>query len=549
MARFQDVFKSKNKLFFAVNEALDCLGLPHEEFQISLTKNPKFGHFATNVGLVLAKKLGKDREKLAQQIAETIPLKKYSLQKIEVESPGFINFFVDEFFFCQTINDLIEKTGKVVWEPKAEKVLIEFVSANPTGLAHIGHARNMVVGSILSRVFELCGWEVVREYYINDGGVQVTNLASSVLAYFFELVDPTFRVDTESLAYKGEDIQCCAKALFESSKEKLLSLNKNQQTDFATKFGVNYFLEEIKKDALLLNCAFDVFTSELSLREKGKVEEVFQKLKSLGCVYQKDGAWFLASSKQGEDEKDRVLRKSNGEFTYITPDIAYHFDKLTRYPNLMLALNIWGSDHIGYVPRLKSSLKFLNLPLEKLEIVTLQQVRLLKEGKEFKMSKRAGNTVFVRELVEVLGPDAAIFFLAAYSTNSTINVDVEFASKRTLDNPVFALQYSYARACQLLKKSGKSGFRLKSLSNPEAVRVVQTILEFPQVLHDVVRTLKPELLCYFGLKMAQNFNSFYSLVPVIGSKTEESLLAVVKAFELTQKQVLMLLGLTIKEEV
>ncbi|WP_029513558.1 arginine--tRNA ligase [Mycoplasmopsis primatum] len=508
------------------------------EKEVLLIEPKGHANFTTN--LAMGNK-GKNPQELAQKIVESINTKQFGLSRIEVAGPGFINFYIAGESFIDGINQIIE-LGSNYGKGKNKGLLnIEFVSANPTGFLHVGHARNAAIGSAVANIVEFSGITVTREYYINDAGNQINMLANSVWARYQQLFDSEYPMPEES--YKGEDIVWAAKKFKDIYGDKY----KGQELsgDLLEKIkveAVDMFLEKIKIDLKNFGVWFDIFFSERSLYDNNasKIKEAISDLKN---TYEKDGATWIQSTIHGDD-KDRVLIKSDGSYTYFTPDIAYHRIKFKRTGKGATIMNVWGADHSGYIKRMECAMEDLGLGADKLVVLCMQLVRLVKNGAEFKMSKRRGTSFFLTDFVDMVGKDSARFILLDRTYNSKLDFDIDIATSKNNDNPVILVQYANARAYSLIQKSS---FKNKKpvaslLSNETDQKLISTLLEFPEIIQKSADKYVTHLLTQYLVRLAKEFNSWYSNSPkIIGQANEESMIALVKAVNITLENGLKLL--------
>ncbi|RLB07185.1 MAG: arginine--tRNA ligase, partial [Deltaproteobacteria bacterium] len=395
---------------------------------------------------------------------------------------------------------------------KGKKVIIEFVSANPTGPLHIGHARGAALGDSLSRIMDFLGYRVTKEFYINDAGQQIRLLGESIYSRYKQLSEPDYPFPENG--YHGEYIIELAQMI--SKETDLSSMPKEEAVRFCAERGKEIMLEQIKKDLEAFKVSFDTWFSEKSLYESGLLSKTLNELKNKGLLYEKDGAVWIKTSQFGDD-KDRVLRKSDGQFTYFASDIAYHLDKKKR--GFDQAINIWGADHHGYIPRLKAALVSQGFPEDWLRVLLIQLVKLWKEGKEVKMSKRSGEFITFRELMDEVGVDAMRFVFLTKSHDSTLDCDIDLVKTQDAENPVYYVQYAHARICSILRKAKERGisFRtpdieeLSCLKLPEEIELIRNVVEFPYVLKEIALHLEPHRLTYYLTSLASVFHRYFNL--------------------------------------
>ncbi len=478
-------------------------------FEIEVPKKREFGDFSTNLALVLSKVLRKPPKEVANLLIHNFfhPL----FSKIEIAGPGFINFFIDD----ESLKELLKEKSKdfdTFLSPKAKvvkKIFLEYVSANPTGPLHVGHGRGACIGSSLANILKALGHHVHQEFYINDAGAQLKNLGYSIILRAREIKGE--KVEYGKDCYLGEYVTNLAEAFIKENKDNLELSEENIKK--ASEFGKKIVLEWIEQDLRDFGVNFDFYQSEKQLFDEGFVDNSIKELKDKGLVYEKDNAlWFKSTAFY--DDKDRVLVKENGEKTYFASDIAYH--KLKFDKNYDVYVNIWGADHHGYVPRIRSAIKAFGYDDTKLNILMVQMVSLFRDGKPVTMSKRAGDFVTLREVLDEVGKEPMRFVFLTRKHDSPLDFDLDIVKQRTSDNPVFYVQYMYARINSVFKVAKERNisfvhdFSFKRLSLPEEREIVKQILTFPDVLFDVERFLEPHHLTYYLINLAQLFHSYYN---------------------------------------
>jgi arginyl-tRNA synthetase len=508
-----------------VKEVLESLYPEHKDtlFEVEIPKNEAFGDYSTNVALVLKGKVGKPPREIAQSFSEMLSQEE-NFSKVEVAGPGFINFWIAEDFYRKNLKDLLEK-GDDFFKldlGRGQKVLVEFVSANPTGPLHIGHGRGAAYGDSIARILSQTGFSVVREYYINDQGTQMQTLGKSVYLRAKELSGE--KIEFPEDGYQGAYIYDIAKLALERYPN-LLSLPEDEAIALCRDLAVEVILEDIRMDLENFRVRFDSWYSERSLFERGVVARVLRLLEEKGLIYEKDSAlWFRA--KDFGDEKDRVLRKSTGDYTYFASDIAYHYEKFFER-GFDLCVNLWGADHHGYVPRLKAAMKALGVPEEKLRVILIQMVNLL-EGTELKsMSTRRGEFVELKELISEVGTDAVRFIFLSRSSDSPLDFDVELTKKQSQENPVYYVQYAHARICSVFAKAEEKGIKpnfleanLALLQEKEELKLLKLIDSFDDVLESSALQLAPYKITYYLMDLASAFHDYYTKYRIIQDDTE-----------------------------
>ena len=499
--------------------------------EVQLTPAKGFGDFSTNIAMQMAKEVGSNPRDIATKITESI--NEDFIEKAEVAGPGFINIFLKSNELSKQLEEIVS-LGEKYGNGKQDKYInVEYVSANPTGYLHVGHARGAAVGATLSKILIKAGNKVDQEYYINDAGNQIETLGmAAFIRYKQELgLDDKMPENT----YKGQDIVFVAKELVKEFGDKYKeSKFEDVKEIFKTK-SKNMLLEIIKVDLESLGVVMDLYSSEQGVSDDGIIDVAIEKIGK--PIYKKDGATWLNTTSMGDD-KDRVLIKSDGNYTYFAPDIAFHYVKVNRgYDEL---IDIFGSDHIGYVKRMEIAVGFLGLPAERLDFLTIQLVRLIKDGKELKMSKRLGTSFTLKELIDLVGKDATRFYMINRSSSSPFDFDIDAATKQSSDNPVFTIQYTHARAFKLLETGKKP--KLGKYEGKE-VELINLLTKFPELVIKMANTHKVHLLPQYLIEVAKTFNSFYSNTKIIGTDREEELLYLVNATKIIIKSGLQLMDI------
>ncbi|HZH60099.1 MAG TPA: arginine--tRNA ligase, partial [Metabacillus sp.] len=448
----------KERLKEEIKAAVLKAGLAEEaqipEVLLEIPKEKAHGDYSTNMAMQLARVAKKAPRMIADEIVANFDKQKGSIDKIEIAGPGFINFHMNNSYLTDLIPTIL-KAGESYGETNIgnnEKVQVEFVSANPTGDLHLGHARGAAVGDSLCNVLAKAGYDVSREYYINDAGNQINNLALSVEARYFQALGQD--ADMPEDGYHGEDIVGIGKKLAEEFGDKFVNQSSDERLSFFREYGLKYEMAKLKADLEEFRVPFDVWYSETSLYHNGKIDNALAALKEKGYIYEEDGATWFRSTTFGDD-KDRVLIKNDGSYTYLTPDIAYHKDKLDR--GFTKLINVWGADHHGYIPRMKAAIEALGYSKETLEVEIIQLVHLYKNGEKMKMSKRTGKAVTMRDLIEEVGLDAVRYFFAMRSADTHMDFDLDLAVSKSNENPVYYAQYAHARICSMLRQGEEQG--------------------------------------------------------------------------------------------
>ena len=513
---------------------------------IEIPKDNKNGDYSTNIAMQLTRILRKNPQLIAHEIVEKIDKEKASIEDIQIAGPGFINVFMKKGTLGTIIKKVINQDADYGKSDtfKGKSINVEFVSANPTGDLHLGHARQAALGDSICRLLAAAGYKVTREYYINDAGNQIHNLALSLKARYYELLGRQVTLPEDG--YHGQDVIDIAKQLVEEVGDKYLDKEDEETYWFFRNYGKDKELEKLKRDLIDFRVTFDVWSSEIKVREDGFIEKALGILTEKGYIYENEGATWFRSTDFGDD-KDRVVIKSDGSYTYLTPDIAYHVNKLSRGYDYLV--DLLGSDHHGYIARLKATIQALGYEADKLSVELVQMVRLIKDGAEFKMSKRTGNAMTIKELCQEVGTDSVRYFFVARSASSHLDFDMDLAIKTSSDNPVYYAQYAHARTCQVLELSKKHEFNdaesFELLTNSKEIDLIKYIGEFPSVVSDAARTFSPYKITNYVQKLAQLFHTFYNeckVIDVDNKELSEQRLALVKASKIVIKNALNLVG-------
>ncbi|MCJ7841589.1 arginine--tRNA ligase [Lederbergia sp. NSJ-179] len=544
----------KNEIHAAVLKA----GLAEEEqipeVMIETPKDKAHGDYSTNIAMQLARIAKKAPRVIAEAISSHIDYSKASIEKLEIAGPGFINFYMDNSYLTGIVPVILEQEAEYGSSDagNGQKIQVEFVSANPTGDLHLGHARGASVGDSLCNILDKAGYEVSREFYINDAGNQINNLAYSVEARYLQALGIEKEMPADG--YHGKDIIELGKKLADDKGHQYVQMDEKERFKIFRQYGLEYELAKLKKDLEDFRVKFDVWYSETSLYENGKIEPALEKLKEKGHIYEKDGATWFRSTTFGDD-KDRVLIKKDGSYTYLMPDIAYHLDKFSRgYDQL---INIWGADHHGYIPRMKAAIEALGYNPNRLEVEIIQLVQLYKDGEKMKMSKRTGKAVTMRDLVDMVGLDATRYFFAMRGSDTHLDFDLDLAVSESSENPVYYAQYAHARICSILRAASERGFTfhqntpVTSLTSEKAIDLLKQLGDFPQVVADAAEKRMPHRITHYIYELASVFHRFYNAEKVLNeaNKNETTArLALVKAVQITLKNALALIGVSAPEK-
>ena len=536
-----------DQLTLIVQSILKESDISNSDYKIRLQENKdkEHGDYASNIAMILAKDLSLNSKDLADQISNEFPLDNQIL-KVEVAGPGFINFFVSKETHAQVLNTIdLEKEKYGHSKKKLGKVLIEYVSSNPTGPLHVGHGRGAVFGSVLAKLLRAAGHEVDEEYYVNDYGRQMNILTVSVWLRYLQ--NSNEEIIMSDLGYQGDYIKLIAEGLVKENKEKyllsseehesimsLLKVKKDESAidslisfmqktladgfleirSFALDNMLNLIKEDLDKFGVNHNLWF--FESSLYREDKGnksKANEAISKLTSNNFVYEEDGAlWFKSS--EFKDDKDRVLQRSNGEYTYFSSDVAYHLDKYNRAYDRII--NIWGSDHHGYLPRVRAAMEASGKDTEKLEVVFIQFANLIRNGEKISMSTRSGEFISLKELLEEVTSDAARFFYINRKADQHLEFDLELAKEESKDNPLYYIQYAHARICSVFNKvkydftTDHKELNLSLLSTEKEIEIQKHLANFPALIEKSAKSNDPHLICYYLKDLASLFHSYYN---------------------------------------
>lgn len=524
------------------------------EVILEIPKEKTHGDYSTNMAMQLARVAKIAPRAIAEALIENFDRTKASIEKMEIAGPGFINFYMENSYLTELIPTILD-SGDRYGETNVgnnQKIQVEFVSANPTGDLHLGHARGAAVGDSLCNVLAKAGYDVSREYYINDAGNQINNLAISIEARYFQALGLEMEMPKDG--YHGEDIVGIGKRLADEYGERFVSEDEKERFGFFREYGLKVEMAKLKEDLEDFRVGFDNWYSETSLYHNGKIEEALAALRKNGHIYEEEGATWFRSTAFGDD-KDRVLIKQDGSFTYLTPDIAYHNDKLER--GFEKLINIWGADHHGYIPRMKAAIQALGYAGDALEVEIIQLVHLYKDGEKMKMSKRTGKAVTMRDLVEEVGLDAVRYFFAMRSADTHMDFDLDLAVSQSNENPVFYAQYAHARICSILRQAEEQGFivnrdvNVKLVQSEKEMDVLKRLGEFPQAVGEAAQKRMPHRIANYIFELASEFHSFYNAEKVLDAENPErtkARLALIKSVKITLKNALALIGVSAPEK-
>jgi arginyl-tRNA synthetase len=485
------------------------------EVEIEIPKNEAHGDFSANIAMVMASAQKRAPRKIAQQILDHVEDRGNMIAKTEIAGPGFINFYVSTDAWHGVLRHIHDQKDRYGASNigKGEKIQIEFVSSNPTGPLHVGHGRGAAVGDSVGNILSFCGYDVQKEYYINDAGRQIETLGRSVFLRYQALSGKKVLFPQE--CYQGAYIRDIAGLLKEEQGEKLNDKPDQEAIAFCARAAAGLIIQDIRRDLESFGVTFDEWFSEQSLYDSGRVDAVMKELQERDIVYKKDGAtWFKTSRYQ--DEKDRVVVRKNGQKTYFASDVAYHLDKYRR--GFERVIDVWGADHHGYIPRMTASVEALGYRRDQFEVILVQLVNLLRDGEPVAMSTRAGEFVTLKDVVEEVGTDAARFIFLTRHYESPLDFDLELAKKKTNDNPVYYVQYVHARISSILRKGLAQGIdcdawkdiTVKPLVEPEEINLIKVMDQYPEVVEKSAVFREPHRITYYLMGLASTFHSYYN---------------------------------------
>ncbi|GIP50910.1 arginine--tRNA ligase [Paenibacillus sp. J53TS2] len=515
----------------AILDAIVSAGLAQREeipaIVLEVPKDKAHGDFATNAAMQLSRIAKKNPRQIAEEILGKLDHGQAGIEKAEIAGPGFINFTLSKSYLYPILLQVYregENYGRTGLG-NGEKVQVEFVSANPTGSLHLGHARGAAVGDALCNVLDFAGYDVTREYYINDAGNQIVNMIKSIEARYRQELGQDVEMPEDG--YHGEDIKGFAKELVAEQGDKLLSMPEEERTVFLRKFGLDKELAKIQRDLERFRVGFDVWFSETSLYQDGQVEASLTELRDKGQTYELDGATWLKTTEYGDD-KDRVLVKNDGSYTYLTPDIAYHRNKYDR--GFDRIINIWGADHHGYIPRVKAAMQAIGKDPEKLTVLIAQMVSLFQDGEKVKMSKRTGKAVTMVDLMDEVGVDPIRYFFTMRSMDSHLDFDMDLAISTSNENPVYYVQYAHARICSIFRQAEEQGIQvpaaesvdLGKLTAEHEYDLLRKLGELPEEIGVAAENYAPHRLVRYVYELAALFHSYYRAERVITEDADQT---------------------------
>ncbi|MGM9540258.1 arginine--tRNA ligase [Anaerovibrio sp.] len=511
----------------------------------------ELGDFATNIAMQSARAFRMNPRLIAQELTKRIQGE--WLDRVEIAGPGFINFYLKSNVIYDGLAALLQK-GEAFGQLPAKDmkpVQVEYVSANPTGPLHVGHGRGAAAGSALVNVMRAAGYPVTSEYYINDAGNQINNLACSVNHRYLELLGKADEKDFPENGYHGADIIDTAQRIIKKDGDKYLNMSEDERMGIFKELALKEKLAALKEDLEAFNCRFDVWYSERTLHPD-KVQDACRFLQDNGNIYEKDGALWLKSTAYGDD-KDRVVIRDNGEPTYLAADIAYHRDKFAR--GFGKVINIWGADHHGYICRVKAAVKALGYNPDDLDVLLLQMVRLLRGGELVKLSKRTGQTVTLAELIEEVGSDAARYFFIMRSMDSQLDFDLDLAKSKSNENPVYYIQYAHARICSIFRQAAENNLQvgeapeLSLLTDDTEIAIINKLQKYEEEIERAAAEYAPQRIARYAYELAGCFHSFYNQCRILGveDKLAEARLALVTVTAHAIRHALGILGVSAPE--
>ena len=541
----------KNKFFDILSAALLELNYPSDNIIIQIPKNPNHGDFTTNYPLINSKKIGKNPIEIAELIVNNIKSRENSLIKeIEFIPPGFINIKINSKKFTNELPNIIKEDNNYGKNKEGEdkRVLVEFVSANPTGPLTIGHGRNAILGDSISRIFEWNGYNVEREYYFNNAGRQMRVLGESVYARYMELLGLDFQIPDGG--YEGEYIKSISKKIIDKYGKSFIDDKDNQ---IFKESAEQFIFNDIKKTLKKLGITFDLFFNENDLYDNNSINDVINELENKNLIYKKDGATWFKGTEVGRDA-DRVIVKSTGEPTYRLPDIAYHKNKYDRGYDLMV--DVFGADHMDAYPDVLSAIKSLGFEEEKVRVLIHQFVTILKDGSPIKMSTRKANFISLDNLIDEVSADVTRFFFIMRSMNSHLNFDIDIAKEESDINPVFYIQYAHARCCNIIKKYDDDLDKidinvLDQLINEQETKIISKLLQFPNIVKKCIITLEPQNISNYLSELASMLHSYYAKERVVipeNSSLSDARIYLINAVRIVIKNGLSLLKISAPEK-
>ncbi len=523
--------RARQQLLASLQAIVKDMGLSWpEKATLEPPRDKSFGDLAANIALVLSKDAGVPPRELASRLAGALRDSDPAIASVDIAGPGFLNVTYSPDFWRETVLH-VEAAGErygATTVGAGRKAQVEYVSANPTGPLHIGHGRGAALGDCLARVLRFAGYDVTTEYYINDAGRQMRLLGLSVWLRALEITGRPFTLPEDF--YRGDYIKDIAAEML-ASNPGLVDLPEDEGKDRCFEYAMNSIMAGIKQDLADFRVEHQVWFSELSLVREGAVEKTFERLKAAGLAFEQDGALWFRTTTLGDD-KDRVLRKSDGTLTYFASDIAYHDNKYDR--GFDLVVDIWGADHHGYVPRMRAAVAALGKRPEQFDVILVQLVNLLQNGEQIAMSTRAGQFETLHDVVKEVGADAARFMFLSRKSDSHLDFDLELVKQRSMDNPVYYVQYAHARVCAVLRKAAERSIVLPArldaaalapLTQPEELDLLRLVDRMPDTLSAAAEGLAPHHVSFYLMELAGALHSYYAKVPVLNAADAETIVA------------------------
>lgn len=523
-----------------------------EQIVIEIPKDKAHGDYSTNIAMQLTKVLKRNPREIAQGIIDTLDKDMGNIDHVEIAGPGFINLFLRKDVMTSIIKDVLDEKDHYGYSDFGQgiKYNVEFVSANPTGDLHLGHAKGAAVGDSICRIMGAAGYDVTKEYYINDAGNQITNLALSLYARYLQAFGQDKELPEDG--YHGKDIVEIALHIKEDLGDRFVNVDEKEAITYFRKIGTEFELQKIKDILKEYRVVHDVWFSETSLYDENKIEPTIQKLKDKGYTYEAEGALWFKSTEFGDD-KDRVLIKTDGSYTYLTPDIAYHLNKLDRGYEYLV--DLLGADHHGYIQRMKAAIQALGYNADQLNIDIMQMVRMVENGEVVKMSKRTGNAVTIKDLIDDIGVDATRYFFVSKAASSPFDFDLGLAKSQSNENPVYYAQYAHARMCSIERQAQtvqiETTDHYELLTHEKEIELVKHINEFRNEIIESAKQRAPHKIANYIQRLAQLFHSFYNDCYVIDEANKElsaQRLSLVKASQITLRNALNLIGVSAPEK-
>lgn len=550
--------KIKNLILKAALNAHEKGDLPSSEFPDVEVDTPRIesqGDFSTNIAMVMASVQKMQPKRIAEAIIKNIDDPKGIISKTEIAGPGFINFFINNLAWHPVLRRIYEEDGRYGASDigKGMKIQVEFVSSNPTGPLHVGHGRGAAVGDAVANILLFCGYDVEKEYYINDSGRQINTLGRSVFLRYRHLFGEN--IDFPDDCYQGDYIRDLAGMIKEDKGRAFLDQKEGEAVHYCAQFAAKNIIAGMRDDLKSFGVEFDNWFSEQSLYDSGKVDKVLNDFRSRNIIYEKDGAqWF--KTKDFGDEKDRVVVRNNGQTTYFASDIAYHKDKFDR--GFERIIDIWGADHHGYIPRIKASIEAAGYSKDRFSVILVQFVNLLRDGQPVAMSTRGGEFITLADVISEVGSDAARFIFLTRHHESPLDFDLELAKKKTNENPVFYVQYVHARISSLTRKECEKGIKdtgwdekaVCMLKEPEEINLIKSLGSYPEAVRLSAEFMEPHRITFYLMNLASSFHTYYNKHRVL---TDDPLLTgarlyLVVAVKKVIKNGLTLLGVSAPEK-